>query len=123
MDLQLLHRLTILAAIWSSLFLSIMFTNAISKSTTLYITWGVYSCLVGITFYSLKRWNRSLQEPLLDLNLTKMETFISVALAVLVSLFGGTLMQLETMKSTFWLLLLAFVMTASQFTLLKVSSS
>lgn len=55
----------------------------------------------------------------MDVNLTHMEMFISVALAVLVTLFGGVLMQLESMKSTFWSLVMAFVMTTSQFSLLK----
>lgn len=57
----------------------------------------------------------------MDVNLTHLEMFISVALAVMVTLFGGVLMQLDSMKGTCWFLLLAFVMTISQFSLLKVS--
>lgn len=120
MDLQFIKKLSILTIIWSALFLAILLTNAISKSTSV-LAWLIYSIIIGSVFLGLKLWNRSLQEPLLDTNLTHFEMSISVILAVSVSLFGGTLMQLDLMKNTIWYLLLAFVMTTSQFTLLKVS--
>lgn len=119
MDLQFIRKLSILTTIWSSLFLTILLTTAISRSTSVF-AWVVYSIIVGVAFTCLKLWNKSLQEPLMDVNLTNLEMLISVFLAVLVSLFGGILMQLESMKSTVWSSLLAFVMTTSQFSLLKV---
>lgn len=121
MDLQLIRKLSILTTIWSSLFLAIILTNAFGKSTSNIIAWSIYAAIVGISFTSLKLWNKSLQEPIMDINLTYLEMSISVILAMAVSLIGGTLMQLETMQSTIWSTLLAFVMTTSQFTLLKVS--
>lgn len=120
MDLQFIKKLSILTAIWSLLFLAIIITNVINKATSIF-AWLVYAILIGIAFTSLKIWNKSLQEPLLDINLTYLETFISISLAILVAIFGGVLMQLEIMKTTMWFLLLAFVMTTSQFSLLKVS--
>lgn len=71
---------------------------------------------------ALKLWNRTLQEPVFDINLTHLELSVSVALAILVSLIGGFLMQLESLAtSTLKYLILTFVVTTSQFTLLKVS--
>lgn len=120
MDLQFIKKLSILTTIWSWLFLAIILTDVISKNAPIY-AWLVYAIIVGIAFTSLKLWNKSQQEPLLDINLTHLEIFLSVSLAVLVAVFGGILMQLEIMKTTLWHLLLAFVMTMSQFSLLKVS--
>lgn len=120
MDLQFIKKWSILTAIWSLLFIAIIITNVINKAATIY-AWLFYATLIGIAFTSLKIWNKSLQEPLLDINLTYLETFMSISLAILVAIFGGVLMQLEIMKTTLWCLLLAFVMTTSQFSLLKVS--
>lgn len=117
--LQFIRKLSFLTAIWSSLFLAIILTNTISKSAPPFYCWLIYSIIVCITFTSLKLWNRKLQEPLLDINLTYLETSISILLAVLVAIFGGILLELESMQSTIWSLLLAFVMTTSQFNLLK----
>lgn len=121
MDLLLIKKLSILTTIWSSLFLAIIITNAIGRSTSNIIAWSIYAFIVGVSFITIKLWNKSLQEPLMDINLTYLEMSISVILAVLVALIGGILMQLELMQSNLWTTLLAFVMTTSQFTLLKVS--
>lgn len=116
MDLVVIKRLSILVVIWLTLFVSIIITNAIG------ISWYIYALTIAIAFTILKLWNISLQEPLMDINLNYLEMFISVILAVLVALFGGALMQLETIAKTTWkTYYLAFVMTSSQFTLLKVS--
>lgn len=121
-NLQLVRKLSILTTIWSSLFLAIVLTNIISKSISQnWVVWTIYASLIGISFFGLKLWNKAQPEPLLDTNLTSLEMSISVILAVLVSLFGGYLMQLDSMRSMVRSLLLAFVMTTSQFTLLKVT--
>lgn len=124
MDLQFMRKVSISSTIWFTLFLATIITNVISRLTTqAIITWSVYSILIGVAFLSLKIWNKSLQEPLLDVNLTYLETSTSIILAVLVSLFAGTLLQLESMQSPFYTILMAFVITTCQFTLLKVSTS
>lgn len=117
-----MRKLSISSTIWLILFLATIITNVISRlfsfATT---TWSVYSLLIGLAFLTLKIWNRSLQEPLLDVNLTYFETTISILLAVLVSLFGGKLLQMEALQGTTYTIVMAFVMTTCQFTLLKVS--
>lgn len=119
MDLQLVRKLTLYSTIWLSLFLSIILTNTVSSSSS-WIAWPIYSILVGIAFLGIKLWNRSLQDPLFDVNLTYLEMSVSIALAILVAFFGGKLIQLDLLKSTVWLLLLGYTMTACQFALLKV---
>lgn len=116
-------KLSIPPTIWSTLFLANIIAHVICKLSTLaVVTWPTYSILIGLAFLSLKIWNKSLQEPLLDVNLTYLETSISVILAVLVTLFGGLLLHLDPMQSPFYTILLAFVMTTCQFSLLQVSS-
>lgn len=117
MDLRFIKRLSILSSIWLSLFITIIITVAISRTN--FIAWLCHALLIGISFTTLKIWNKSLQEPLLDLNLTQIEMSISIILAILVSLFGGALFQLNSISGISQTILLAFVMTISQFTLLK----
>lgn len=118
MDLQLIKKLAILCSIWAVLFVSIVLTNAISGTVNIY-AWIVHSILVAIIFSALKLWNKKLQEPLLDVNLTHSETSISIILSTLVSLFGGAIFQLDTESATWLKILLMLVMTNSQFTLIK----
>lgn len=119
MDLQSIKKWSILTTTWILLFFAILSTNVISKLTST-LAWLVYTIIIGIAFTSLKIWNKSLQEPLMDINLTHLETFVSISLAVLVAIFGGILMQLEIIDNPTGSTLLAFVMTVSQFSLLKV---
>lgn len=118
MDLKFIKKLSILAAIWLSLALAILISDTISKSTSAPIS-ILYPLLIGLTFAGLKIWNSKLQDPFLDVNLTILETSISVLLAVSVAYFGFKLIQLDYMQSLVNSIILNFVITASQFTLLK----
>lgn len=115
-----MKQLFILALIWSALFLAIVLTDIISSLTSVVITtWVIHSIIVGVAIACAKVWNRKQQEPLLDINLTNLETSISVILAVLVAISGGALLQMDSNQSIFWHSWIAFVMAYSQFTLLK----
>lgn len=106
-----------------SLFLVTILANIISRASSLpTLTWTIYSIIIGVAFTSLKLWNKTLQEPILDVNLTFIETSISIILAIMVSAFGGALFQLNSLRDSILTLLLAFVMTTCQYTLLKVSA-
>lgn len=120
--MDFIKKLSTLTLLWSLLFLAFIVTNNTGKTFSLY-AWTAYSLAIGLIFLGLKLWNQTLQEPVLDINLTHIEMSISVALAILVSLFGGVLMQLDSLKGTMRYLLLSFVVSTSQFTLLKVSST
>lgn len=122
MDLNFIRKLSISTTVWLCLYISISSTTIISRATSfIFVTWTVYTVSVAIAFTSLKLWNRSLQEPLLDVNFTHLETGISIILAVLVAVFGAILMQLDAMKDFVSSQILTFVMTTCQFNLLKVS--
>lgn len=118
MDLHLIKKLSILTVIWAILFLGNILTDVLSRRFHIY-AWLFYALIVGITFTIVKLWNKKLQEPLLDVNLTCFETSVSVILAIAVGVFGGALFQYEDLTGTWHGALLAFVMTTSQFNLLK----
>lgn len=119
--MDFIKKLSLLTLLWILLFLAFVLTNNLAKSLSFY-AWIIYSLIVGGSVLALKLWNRTLQEPVFDINLTHLELSVSVALAILVSLIGGFLMQLESLAtSTLKYLILTFVVTTSQFTLLKVS--
>lgn len=119
--MDFIRKLSLLTLLWAFLFLAFILTNNFGKSVSLY-TWIIYSLVIGLSVLGLKLWNRTLQEPVLDINLTYTEMSISVLLAILVSLVGGVLMHFDSIaSSTPKYFLLTFVVTTSQFTLLKVS--
>lgn len=91
--------------------------SRIYKSLT-FLLWFSYAILIGITFTALKIWNSKRPEPLLDLNLSKLETAISILLAIMVSIFGALLIQLN-LWSDLWQVVFCLVVASSQFTLLK----
>lgn len=119
MDLKLIRKLSLSIVIFFTLFLAIILTNLISQATSP-LAWAIYSLIIGVTFLTIKLWNRSLPEPLLDVNSNYFELFVSIALAIVISFLGGTLFNLEAIKgATLSIILLALVLSASQFNLLK----
>lgn len=123
MDVQFMRKLSVSTTVWLSLFFATIITDVIGKATSLSaVIWPIHSISVGISFTGLKIWNRFiLAEPLLDVNLNCIEMSISIVLAMMVSLFGGVLFQLEPIQNSTASLVLAIVMTTCQFSLLKVS--
>lgn len=115
-----MRKLSISSTIWFTLIITTIITNVISNLLSLpLLVWSSYSLLIGVAFLSLKLWNKTLQEPILDVNLTYLEMSISIILAILVSILGGTLLQLDNMQNSSYIIVMCFVMTTCQFTLIK----
>lgn len=116
MDLQFLRRLSLLSSIWLSILLPGLLAYLFGFSNLLVSVLHLVYTTTLVTL--LKLWNTRQPEPPLDINLTCLETLISILLASSVSILGGTVLRLEKLSMVLSLIYI-YVMTDSVFTLLK----